>query len=857
MLKITDLLFRYRKGFLFSDEIPVLFWRAESDRKDNRQTKYRLSVFDGEECVCDSGETVSEEQSYLPSFPLKPYTAYRCRVAVEDAYGETAAAENTFETGKLADPWTAAWISSERPLDDDSEAPVYEFVKKISLSGTPAKARLYASALGIYTVSLGGVPVSDAYFTPGYTQYTDRVPYDAYDVTDLVGKDTEIRARLAGGWYTGRLGISLKGNRYGDKRALLLELHVTYADGRKEVFGTDESWLYTEDGPCRLASFFDGETYDARREVESGRNYRNAVRFLGFAPATEMNSGVFVKRRETLSPVSFERTEDGIVAGFSKNAAGVLELRDIGGEAGRTVTVTHGEILKDGKVYTDNLRSAKARITYICRDGVQSYAPSFTYMGFQYVCVKGIRLGPENLLFHVLSSDNEETGSFVCSDERLNRLQKNIVTSQTSNFLAIPTDCPQRDERCGWTGDIAVFAETACFNMNADAFLSSWLKDVRLCQTHRGVVPMFVPDGMFGRKKKDGPYGMIHRLDDAVWGDCIVLVPWEIYRATGDTKVLSDNYESMKAWAAYEKRQAAKFSVGKRKYIWSWGFHFGDWLAPGESILKNMSKAKWTSTAYFARTCALLSEIAGILGYGEDAETYRALFENIRAAFRKVFLNKKGEIKKGFQSAYALAIAFGLLSEEEKKVNGDLLAADAESRGYHLTTGFAGTPQLLNALSLSGHEETAFRLLFEETCPGWLYPVKCGATSMWERWDALREDGSVNTDSVGGGSMVSFSHYAYGAVGSWLYGTIGGLRIAEPGWKKVLVAPRPGHGVTSCAASHRSPYGEVRADWEETEDEFVLTVTVPFGCTARAVLPDGTETELGSGTNVLTRRKGK
>ena len=852
MLKITSLLFNFRENLPFADSIPTISWSAESDRGADRQVEFRLTCKKrGGGTVYDSGPVASAEQSCVPLFTPEPYTEYVCRAEIRDTCGETASAEKAFETGKLGDPWQAEWICAGKELDDDAVAPVYVFAKRVRLKGRPARARLYVSALGCYGIALNGQQVGDGYFAPGYTQYTDRVQYQAYDVTGLVSEDTEIRAELAGGWYTGRLGISLKGNRYGKQRALLAELRVLYGDGSREVFGTDAGWRLTEDGPRRKASFFDGEEYDARREDESAWEWRAAARYPGAVPALECDGGVPVRRRETLSPTDIRKTEKGYVVTFAKNFAGVIELEGIRAAAGQTVTVTHGEILKDGEVYTENLRTAEARLTYVCRDGVQSYSPRFTYMGFRHVCVSGADIGPENIRAHVLSSDNGAAGEFSCSDSRLNRLQENIVTSQTANFMDIPTDCPQRDERCGWTGDIAVFAETACFNMNVNAFMAKWLKDVRLNQTHRGIVPMFVPDGMYGRLKNDGVYGFIHKADDAVWGDSIVLVPYAVYRSTGDITVLRDNYEAMKKWARYEEEQCAKFSVGSKRYIWSWGFHFGDWLAPGESILKNMSKGKWTSTAYFAHTCDLLSQIASLLGKTDDAALYASLFGKVKDAFRKVFLNGKGEIKNGFQSIYALAIAFGLLSEEEKAVNGELLNADVLANGCRLTTGFAGTPQLLPALCMTGHADTAMKVLTQEGCPGWLYPIKCGATSMWERWDSLREDGTVNTDSVGGGSMVSFNHYAYGAVGNWMYEQIGGLQIVEAGYRSFRVAPLTGLGITGCKCSHLSPYGEIRTEWETSGDGFACTVTVPFGCRCTVRTPGGKEHTLAPGTHTV------
>ena len=745
--------------------------------------------------------------------------------------------------------WVGKWITGKGELDVDEQLAPYVFQKRIRCKVPVVKAEIIASALGCYTISINGQKVSDRYFAPGYTQYNQRVLYNCYDVTHLLGQeDAVIRAEVAGGWYAGRLGLTLKGNRFGPKRAFLMELHLTFADGRKSIISTNETWTVTTDNPRRFASFFDGEIYDARMNLENAR-WQRAKLYQGALPQRiEEDDGVPVLRHACLRPKRIWKGADGdTLIDFGRNIAGIVHLGPFKGKAGRKITVRHGEIVQNDRLYTENLRTAKATLTYICRDGEQEYLPQFTFMGFQYISVSGMEVTEDNICAWELYSDMPSIGNFECSDERINQLQRNIMTSLKANFVDIPTDCPQRDERSGWTGDIAVFAPTAAFNMDITGFMRKWLRDLTLCQRENGIVPMFVPDNGFGWHKGDGLFGLAAKYEDAVWGDAAILVPWAIYQSTGDVTVLENQYESMKAWLAYEERMAKKHSVGDNQYIWTAGFHFGDWLAPGEDMLANMKKAKWTSTVYFANSANLMSKIACVLGHEEDAKRYAALYENIRRAFQNVLVDKDGHIKKGFQSAWVLALQFGLLTKEQEQIALSDLIADIRAKGNHLATGFVGTDKLPFALSDHGAVGVAYDLLMQETYPSWLYPVLCGATSIWERWDSLRPDGTVNTE----GDMVSFNHYAYGAVGNWLYSRVGGLEMTEPGYKAFRIAPMPGGGLTWAKVSHVSPYGKIIVHWEIKDHTFILNATIPEGTTAEILLPDGSRDTYTAGSYCL------
>lgn len=749
--------------------------------------------------------------------------------------------------------WVGKWITGAGKQDNDEVLAPYVFQKRIRCKVPVAKAEVFATALGCYTIRINGKQVSDRYFAPGYTQYNKRVLYNRYDVTELLQQEESvIQAEVAGGWYTGRLGLTLKGNRFGPKRAFLMELHLTFADGRKAIIGTNETWIVTTDNPRRFASFFDGETYDARLNLGAAR-WKRVTIYTGSLPESiEEDDGVPVLRHQRLRPKRIWKSADGdTLIDFGRNIAGIVQIGPFTGKQGRKITIRHGEIVQKDQLFTENLRTAKATLTYVCKDGEQEYIPEFTYMGFQYICVSGMNVTEDNICAWELYSDMPCVGSFECSDERLSQLQRNIVTSLKANFVDIPTDCPQRDERSGWTGDIAVFAPTAAFNMDISGFMRKWLRDLTLCQRENGVVPMFVPDNGFGWHKGDGLFGAVANSQDAVWGDAAILVPWAIYQSTGNEEVLKNQYESMKAWIAYEERMAAKHSVGDNRYIWTAGFHFGDWLAPGESMLDNMKKAKWTSTAYFANSANLMSKIAHILEHEEDAKRYAILYENIRHAFQKVLVNKDGHIKDGFQSAWVLALQCGLLTKEQEQIALNDLITDIRAKGNHLATGFVGTDKLPFALSDHGAVDVAYDLLMQETYPSWLYPVLCGATSMWERWDSLRPDGIVNVDGTGEGNMVSFNHYAYGAIGNWLYARVGGLEMTSPGYKTFRIAPIPGGNLTWAKVSHVSPYGEIISSWEIKGNLFTLNAAIPEGTTAEIILPDGSRNTYTAGKYCL------
>jgi alpha-L-rhamnosidase len=845
MLQLQHLTTEIKTNPIGVDErSPHFGWQLTSERNNVLQKTYRVSVKTAGEIVWDSGETKTEQSVFIPysGEQLKPFTLYRWSVEVSDHSGESARAEATFETGHMDEPWLAQWICAQTKFDDDAKEPTYFFRKAFTLKGKPARARIYVSALGCYSLLIGGKQIGEDYFTPGYTDYLRHVQYQVYDVTNaLSAGENTLLCELAGGWYTGRLGLSTKGNRYGKKRAIILELRMEYEDGSVETVCSDGSFLYTTDGPRRFAGFFDGEVYDATCEGEEKWEFIPCALYRGRTPCIVPDIGERTVRHEQIKPISTQLREDGIYFDFGKNFAGFVRLEIDAPEKTR-ITVSHAEILDTtGALYTENLRSAKAQLVYISKGGVQQYEPRFTYMGFRYIRIEGLS---EKQIISVtayeLYADVSITGEFSCDNDLINQLQKNILTTQKANFIDIPTDCPQRDERVGWTGDLAIYSGAAAFNMGIGRFHRKWMRDLRSEQQRAGGnIPFVIPTGNV-RWMRITP--------SPIWGDACTIVPWDAYQSTGDICFLEENYESMKRWMAFMQRITAlgKLPFSKRRYVYE-GFSFGDWVAPDTTMKEQIRRGKWIATAYLANSAQILAKTARILNKEKDSIRYEALRAAIVRSFCAAFLDAQGQIKNGFQSAYATALYYDILPREARKLAAEDLEQDVIANGYRLTTGFPSTLHLPFALLDHGKTDTAFQLLLQEGCPSWLYPVKRGATSIWERWDALREDGTVNVDPVGKTNMVSFSHYAYGAIGQFLYERIGGLTANEPGYRRFTIAPTVGGGIHQARVACHSPYGMIESKWCIEDRLFQLSVLVPPNTRATVHTPDGREVEVGSG----------
>ena len=825
---------------------PRFSWQIREDRRGVTQSAWQIRVAAsaddlrrGASLLWDSGRVASDAsiQVAYAGAPLRSGRRYHWQVRVWTDRGAASpwSAPALFEMGLLdAADWTASWIEPNLPEDLKVSGPAPLLRRAFTVRGVVRQARLYVTSHGLYELQLNGRRVGDQLFTPGWTSYHNRLQYQTYDVTPLLTAGTNaLGALLGNGWYRGNLGWEGHRNIYGERLGLLLQMRITYADGREETVGTDGQWKAAA-GPILLSEIYDGETYDARREPVGWASPGFDDR--AWTPAAVVSHptdrlvspvGPPVRAIQELKPVKIFKTPAGdTVADMGQNMVGWVRLR-VQGFAGTTITMRHAEVLdKQGNLYLANLRGAKATARYTLKGGGrETFEPRFTFFGFRYVAVDGYPgdFTPDALTGVVIHSDMRVTGAFETSDPMINQLQRNITWGQRGNFLDVPTDCPQRDERLGWTGDAQVFARTAAFNMDVAGFFTKWLADVAADQYDDGRVPHVIPN-VLSDNPKSRPGG------SAAWGDAAVIIPWTMYLTYGDTRILERQYPSMAKWVAFEQARAGE------DLIWNGDPHFGDWLAyastdssyPGATTGKDL-----IATAFFAHSADLMARTALVLGKRDDALMYRTLFDRVAAAFVREFVTPAGRVGENTQTAYVLALQFDLLPDGMRAPAAARLAAEIRTRG-HLTTGFTGTPYLCHVLTRYGYLQEAYQLLTRQKYPSWLYPVTQGATTIWERWDGQRPDGSFQDPG-----MNSFNHYAYGAIGDWMYGVMAGVEIdpAAPGYKHALIQPQPGGGFTRVKASHETMYGTVASAWSIAQGVFTLDVEVPANTRATVRVP--------------------
>jgi alpha-L-rhamnosidase len=853
MIKVTHLTCESLNNPLGIDvREPHFCWQIASGRRNVLQHAYQIQVSPTEAfnlLLWDSGKVETDQCLYVPYAgpPLVLRARYHYRIKAWDNTGEESPWSETawWEMGILsASEWKANWLTHPFKEKRKEFKPAYYFRKVFPVAKEVQRVRVYASALGLYEIHLNGARLGDELFTPGLTEYRDHIQYQVYEA-DLKPGANCIGVTLGEGWYRGRFQI-ISRNMWGKTGAIFLQMHIEYKDGSEELVVSDRTWkVFT--GPILRSDIYDGEDYDARLEKDwsnpalddshwvSARTYSRYPISRLVAPLGEK-----VKRIETIAAQKIFQTPAGdTVVDFGQNMVGWVKL-NVSGKTGQQITIDFAEILdKDGNFYRDNYRKARSSIIYTCKgSGRETYEPHFTFFGFRYARIRNYTTADLSTLTGiVIHSDMQPTGKFSCSNPLVNRLQENIRWGEKGNFLDIPTDCPQRDERLGWTGDAQVFARTAAFNMDVDRFFRKWLKDLAVSHSFTGSVPFFLPSTL------PLPIG------SSGWGDAATVIPWTHYLVYGDQRILADQYVSMKKWLRYEKNAAAWLKLSDlfhlRRYfrcdrhIWDSGFHFGDWLAPGEDQKHWMAKKAWIATSYYAYSARLCALAAGILGKEEDAERFQRLYEKVRGAFCERFLAPDGSIRNGFQTAYVLALEFDLLPAFARPVVLKQLLNDISAHDDHLATGFLGTPPLTFALSNNGQTDTAYRLLLQETCPSWLYPVNLGATTIWERWDGIRPDGDVNVSSVGNDNMVSFNHYSFGAIGDWLYRVVAGLDLDPnyPAYKRILIQPQPGGGLEHAEASFYSRYGPVRTGWKRNGSAMQLTASIPPNTIAQVTLP--------------------
>lgn len=841
MLKINKISIENQtEGCVTDNPSPVFAFSMTSDRQNVFLQTAVIKVNGWEKEITQQTGIVYEGSK------LAPFTKYQIDLEICDCYGEKAYGAAEFETGRMETEWQAFWITdgtyhfTEKKV---SPKPM-TFKKDFSLKGPVRQAKLYTTAIGIYELELNGQKVGKDYFAPGFTSYRHQLQYQIYDITEMLKKSNRLVSVVGGGWAVGAYTYKRMNRIYADRQAFLCELRIQYEDGTWEVMGTDETWMVTEEGNYRESEFYNGETYNAAVDLNQ-ISFRKAVKEkMKIHPRLLAQYGSSVRAQEMLTPVTCSVSPSGtLIYDFGQNFAGVIAA-EIKGKKGQKVIFSHAEILMDGELYTKPLRSAKQQAVYICKDGEQTYSPHMTYMGFRYVGVTGIKADDIVLKAYALYSEMPETGSFTCSNEMINKLQKCIQWGAKSNFVDIPTDCPQRDERLGWTGDIALFAPTAAYNFDTSRFFEKWLLDMRTEQGKGGGIPMIVP-----LAKIPGQFEMMFPLAVDHWGDACILVPWAEYRARGNKRLLKEMYPTMKKYLKACCFWAGLFSMGKKKKIWKLLFHYGDWCAPGIEYKEWMKRGKWTATACLAHSAGIVAEIAEILGEPKDAEEYRKLKDETAEAYRTVLMDEDCHIKGGnFQTAYVLPLYYGMLKGTDQKRAAENLVHMIRNGNYNIQTGFPGTPYVLFALADNGYVEDAYKMLMTDSCPSWLYEIKAGGTTFWERWDALREDGSCNLgEENGSGGMVSFNHYASGAVGDFLYRRVAGIEAKEEGYKSFVIAPVIGGGLTEAAGTQETPYGRITSSWEIQGTVFRLMVEIPAGTECEIVLPGGRRFTQGSG----------
>ena len=841
----------HRDSFGIGTDRPRLSWLVESETPGWHQAAYEIEMHDADGKLRGQTGRVESDQSVLVDWPFEPLSSRELVMVMVRAWGidgqVSGWSEATLiEVGLLRpEDWTARFVGADWEEDLSQPQPAPLLRREFDVRPGVQNARLYVTALGVYEAQLNGVIIGDHVMAPGWTSYKHRLRYQSFDVTDLLQEGRNaLGAMLGDGWFRGRLGFgSGRRNISGDRLALLAQLEIIYADGTTESVVTDKNWRAST-GPILASDIYDGEMYDARLEQgEWGRpNYDDsdwtAVRLIDWDLRTLVGPlGPPVRRIEFVEPTQILISPSGKpMLDFGQNLVGRLRLT-VQGPAGHTIILRHAEVLEEGELSIRPLRFAKATDHYTLKgEGVETWEPRFTYHGFRYAQVENWpgELQLENFRAVVCHSDMERTGWFACSEPLLNRLHENVVWSMRGNFFDVPTDCPQRDERLGWTGDLEVFSPTASFLYDVAGFLTSWLQDLAADQQDaNGIVPIVVPNVL-----PDPP------MAAAAWGDAAVIVPWVLYQRFGDKSILASQFESMRIWVD----QVAE--VAGQRLLWDQGFQFGDWLdpaAPPEDPGAARASHPLVATAYFARSAELVGHAARVLGYMEDEGRYLSLAREVREAFAREYITPAGRLMNDVQTAYALAIEFGLLSNEEQRRHAAARLRElVQQDGYRIGTGFVGTPLICDALCHTGSYAAAYRLLLQQECPSWLYPVTMGATTVWERWDSMLPDGSVNP-----GEMTSFNHYALGAVADWLHRTVAGLAPAEPGYRKILIQPRPGGGLRHASARHRTPYGLAECRWSIENQTMNIRIVIPPNTTAVVTLPGANSDvfEVGPGTH--------
>lgn len=787
-----------------------------------------------EKLVYDSGVQENyHENQMLVSFDLKPRTRYYWQVEVKDDKGDCSKSNPAwFETGKLQESWTAKWIGTE---ENEKRMPL--LYKEFELKEKPESVRWHVCGLGLYEAYVNEKKAGREFLMPGYHCYDSFLEYQTLDVTELLSQGkNKIAVLLGEGWYKGRFGFDGDyRNLYGNQKKCIGELHIRYANGQEECIVTDSSWKAEESSICENG-IYDGEHIDETLEhkmlsVEEIEETRPLVE--RFNPR--------IHKVEEFQPVSVKQEDEALLLDFGETVTGWVEITGAF-ETGQKVMMQYGEVLQKGRFYRDNLRTAKAEFTYVSKGKGETIRPHFTYYGFRYVKIKG--LNPEKeykFIAYRIMSDIERTGWVATDHDKLNHLLENTLRSQKCNFLDIPTDCPQRDERMGWTGDAGIFASTACFHMDSGSFFHHYMKNMQAEQEKcNGAIPFFVPRPKVKKEEHTNPF----YLDSgaAVWGDAATLIPWRLYQFYGDKAMLEEQYPVMKAWVDYEYERTKENEI---PYLWQNDRQLGDWLALDNGNINNpigKTDSGFIASVYHYWSTKMVKEAAESLGL-EESKVYAEREKEIRNAILNYYFPDKKFCLEYTQTACALLLYLKLYPEGEREVITAKLAELLKKNNGHLNTGFVGTLILCMALSENGQNQLAYDLLLNEDYPGWLHEVNLGATTVWERWNSLEEDGSIS-----GTGMNSLNHYAYGSIAEWIYRYMCGLNPSIGEAVKMTIYPMPDQRLKKAEGSWRSVFGKYVCAWNwKSEQEVVCNIEVPFNANARFILPDGTEEILDCG----------
>lgn len=828
MIKIAELKTGYMKESMgIDDKSPRFSWIMESDERGQKQSAYRIKVYDGKKMVWDSKKKRTGESNNIAydGTELKSFTRYDWCVTVYDKYGREHSAESFFETAMMGSEFLAGWAVlplDKNPIDplshDKIGRPAPYMRKTFEITKKVKKARAYATALGIYELFLNGSKVSDIKFAPGWTDYRKHVLYQTYDVTSMLCSGENVVGGIVGdGWFTGNVAIAGR-EKYGEPQtALKLYLRIEYEDGSIDVVRTGGFKATT--GAYRYTDLLHGEIYDANSELEGWceRGYDDSEwsdthDLLSDFGKLKAQIGPCVKTKIIIKPIDKTTVGDALIFDMGQNMVGNIELK-IKGKKGQTVKIRYGEMLNaDGSLYTENLRSALQTDIYIMKGSEEErYEPSFTFHGFRYVEITGI--DNADIIGKVIYSDMDKTGHFECSNELVNKLYSNITWGQRGNFLDVPTDCPQRDERMGWSGDTQVFARTGCFNMDAPSFYEKYMLNMCDAQHADGAFTDVVPSVFW---KYGGP--RLVGYGNTAWGDAGIIVPWTLYMTYGDKRVIEENWEAMKAHMSFMIETTNKLIRPAGGY--------GDWLSVGE-----VTETSALNTAFLAYTLKLMAYMAQVIEKENDENFYNESFIKAKDAFNKNFVSKDGRIANDTQCIYVMALHFDLLSPQNRKKALKYLLENIDAKDGHLATGFVGVSYLLPALSENGSNEIAYDLITKDTYPSWGYSIRNGATTIWERWNSFTIE-----NGFGDVGMNSFNHYSLGSCGEWMFRNCAGIEILEAGYKQIKIKPFVNKSFSFVNAYYDSIMGRIESKWSFA-DGFNLDVHIPANTSAKIYLP--------------------